>query len=202
VSAITSNFNGTAIAGGNYIWFSSVGKVSGVASEPVTLRVVNQTIEFTSNGIPYSLSVPDTTITLTPGATSAGATYGPGGWAVSTPGSVSGNVFLSGLGWRVPDGGLAGGSVKSITWQGDFTTTAPGVSVNWKWAAAVYKTFSDDPAQLGVKAVDANNLDVYRNSDHAGTPENFKAAVTGGARGGGGRTTPARTPGPLRSSRR
>jgi hypothetical protein len=40
--------------------------------------------------------------------------------------------------------------------------------------------------QVGAKPVDANNLSIYHNSDHAGTPENFKNCVTGGARGGGG----------------
>ena len=37
-----------------------------------------------------------------------------------------------------------------------------------------------------VKPVDSNSASQYHNSDHAGTPENFKSFVTGGARGGGG----------------
>jgi hypothetical protein len=37
-----------------------------------------------------------------------------------------------------------------------------------------------------VKPVDDNKASAYKNSDHAGTPESFKAFVTGGARGGGG----------------
>ncbi len=182
VSMISSNFNGTAIPGGNSIWFSSVGKVSGVASSPVTLHITNQTISF--NGT--TLNLPDTTLVLTPGANSAGVSFGADGWSVSAPGSVSGNVFLGGIGYQVPAGGIPGGSIKSITWSGDFTTDTPGISVNWQWAAAVYKTFSADESALGVKGVDSNNLDVYHNSDHAGTPENFKSFVTGGARGGGG----------------
>jgi hypothetical protein len=52
---------------------------------------------------------------------------------------------------------------------------------------------------VGVKPTDDNNVfsedcvnsssdcsGQYRNSDHAGTPENFKEFVIGGARGGGG----------------
>jgi hypothetical protein len=39
---------------------------------------------------------------------------------------------------------------------------------------------------VGAKPVDGNTLSIYANSDHAGTPEGFKAFVTGGARGGGG----------------
>ncbi|MBA4186901.1 MAG: hypothetical protein C0467_02665 [Planctomycetaceae bacterium] len=182
VSMITSNFNGTAIAGGNYLWFNSVAKVSGVGTEPVTIHVTNQTIDF--NGT--TLNLPDTTLILTPGSTSAGSSFGPGGWTVSAPGSFSGNVFLGGMGWQVPTEGIAGGSVKSITWTGDFTTDTPGISLKWQWSAANYRTFSADASALGVKAVDSNSLDVYKNSDHAGTPENFKSYVTGGARGGGG----------------
>jgi len=34
--------------------------------------------------------------------------------------------------------------------------------------------------------VDDNMASQYHNSDHAGTPENFKASVTGGATGSGG----------------
>ena len=73
-----------------------------------------------------------------------------------------------------------------MTWQGDFTTTTPGVQVNWQWAAAAYTNFASNPSALQVKTVDDNHADTYQNSDHAGTPENFKPYVTGGARGGGG----------------
>src|SRR5207248_81506 len=43
-SAITSTFNNTAINVGRYIWFSSVIKVSGVGSTPVTIHFTGQTI--------------------------------------------------------------------------------------------------------------------------------------------------------------
>src|SRR5438876_11122063 len=39
---------------------------------------------------------------------------------------------------------------------------------------------------LAVKPVDDTKASQYKNSDHAGTPENLKTFVTGGARGGGG----------------
>jgi len=42
------------------------------------------------------------------------------------------------------------------------------------------------PRLAGVKPVDDNQTSNYQNSDHAGTPESFKASVTGGATGGGG----------------
>ncbi len=185
VSMITSNFNGTAIQAGDYVWFSSVAKVQGVGSTPVTVNVTDQTIAFTSNGTSYDLTVPDTTIVLNPATTAASTSFGAGGWSVSAPTHFSGNVFLSGLGWQAVNG-LSGGSVKNITWTGDFTTNTAGVSVNWQWAAAVYTEFTSNMSGVQVKTVDDNHEDVYQNSDHAGTPENFKSFVTGGARGGGG----------------
>ncbi len=46
--------------------------------------------------------------------------------------------------------------------------------------------FGADYNSLGVKPVDDNKASQNKNSDHAGTPENFKSFVIGGARGGGG----------------
>jgi hypothetical protein len=77
-------------------------------------------------------------------------------------------------------------SDKNITWSGDFHTDTAGISVSWQWAAAVYTEFTSDMSGIQVKTVDDNHADVYQNSDHAGTPENFKDFVIGGARGGGG----------------
>jgi hypothetical protein len=50
----------------------------------------------------------------------------------------------------------------------------------------VYTSFSSNYTALGVKPVDDNSASIYQNADHAGTPENFKPYVIGGARGGGG----------------
>lgn len=66
-----------------------------------------------------------------------------------------------------------------MTWSGTISTSGK-VKVNWQWAAAVYTTFDANPTNLGVKPVDANVQNPYLNSDHAGTPENFKSFVTGG----------------------
>src|SRR5262245_547416 len=183
VSSITSSFNGTKIAAGNDIWFSSVAKVSGIGSNPVNLHVTDQTISFIANGTPYTVGVPDTELTLTPGATSASTTYS-GGWDTSAPASFSGNVFLGGAVFEAK-GGLPGG-IKNVTWTASFSSDAPGLSVSWKWAAGVYTKFSTDYSSLKVKPVDDGRLSVYKNSDHAGTPEAYKAFVVGGARGGGG----------------
>jgi len=99
---------------------------------------------------------------------------------------LSGNTFLSGLAYHVPSQGLPGG-INPVSWSGTFITDTTGVNVNWQWAAAVYTSFSTNYGTLGVKATDDNHHDcVTLNSDHAGTPENFKSFVIGGAMGGGG----------------
>src|SRR4051794_24863194 len=76
-SSITGSFNGTSIAAGNTIWFSSVLKVSGVGSAPVTLHVENGAIDFAAGGMPYHVNVPNAVIVITPGATSVSSTFDP-----------------------------------------------------------------------------------------------------------------------------
>jgi hypothetical protein len=184
VSTISANFNGTAIPAGDYLWFTSVAKVSGIGSNPVTVDVTDQTISFTAKGTSYSLAVPDSSIVFNSATQLASTSFGADGWSVSSPTKFSGNVFLSGLGWQTASG-LPGG-VKNVIWSGDFSTNTQGIQFNWQWSAAVYTEFATNMSGVQVKTVDDNHEDVYQNSDHAGTPENFKAYVTGGACGGGG----------------
>ena len=102
------------------------------------------------------------------------------------------NAFLGGLAFQVPAGGFPGG-INPVTWSGDFSATG-SKTIQWQWAAAVYpSTFGVGAPptdtyynSLGVKPIDGNQYNPYANSDHAGTPENFKTTVVGGARGGGG----------------
>jgi hypothetical protein len=185
-SVIQSNFNGTAIAAGSTVWFNSVLKVSGLGAAPVTLDVANGEIDFTANGTAYAVAVPDATITFTPGGTAATTTFNAGSntWVTSVPSNEGGNVFLAGVALPTP-AGLPGG-INPVSWHADFSSATAGLTVNWQWAAAVYKSFGTDYAALGVKPVDSNSLSQYANSDHAGTPEDFKSFVTGGSRGGGG----------------
>ena len=180
-TSITSNFNGTAINAGKYIWFNSVLKPSGLGSTPVTVRFTGQTITSAN----FTLSVPDASVTFDPAATTATTAFSGGMWVTRVPSSgLAGNTFLSGLSYLVPTN-LPGG-IKNVTWSGTINSDTPGVSVQWKWAAAVYTTFSSDYNAVGVKPVDDTKASIYKNSDHAGTPENFKSFVIGGATGGGG----------------
>ncbi len=185
-SSIASNFNGTSIPAGRSIWFNSIVKYTGPTNAPVTITFDQSTIDFTAGGTTYSLPVPTSTVTLSPFVTTATTTFDAGlnRWVTTTPFGTSGNIYLAGLSFPVAvtiDGG-----VNPVTWSGRFQSSVGGVTLNWKWAAAVYSTFDANHAALGVKPVDDNNASQYQNSDHAGTPENFKDWVVGGARGGGG----------------
>ena len=187
-SSISSNFNGTAIAAGDYIWFSSVVKVAGAPSTPFDVFVVNAGVTFSSGGTNYVVSLPDAVLhfdnNLSQATTSFNAVNDT--WLTNTPTGLSGNYFLDAKGFQVPGGGLPGG-ISPVTMTADFTSSVIGLTLTWKWAAAVYTTFSSDLNALGVKASDAgSNATPFGNTDKAGTPENYINFVTGGARGGGG----------------
>lgn len=193
-SAITSNFNGTAVASGDFIWFNGVVKVSGLHASPATVFVTHASITFTANGKTYLLTVPDSEITFSTSTTLATTHFetlsaeigSPLGWDTDLPfGGLAGNDFLAGLTFRVPATGLPGG-IKNVIWQATFSSNTSGLTVNWQWAAAAYTNFNTGYNALGVKPVDDNKASQYQNSDHAGTPENFKEFVIGGVRGGGG----------------
>jgi hypothetical protein len=185
---ISSNFNGTAIPANDYVWFSAVAKVSGVPSTGATVHVTNQTIQYTLKGVTSTLNVPDSELTFSPTATQDTTTFDSVNqeWDTVVPlNPGSGNVFLGGQAFQFV-GGLGGGA-NPVNWSASFTSDTAGVSLNWQWAAAVYKTFTDY-SSAQIKPTDDNHLSVYQNSDHAGTPENatIKSSLLGGARGGGG----------------
>jgi hypothetical protein len=181
-TSINANFNGTHINAGNFIWFNSNFNVSGLGSTPVTIFFTGQTVSSAN----FTTSLPDSSVTLDPAATTATTTYANGVWTTHVPSSgLAGNDFLSGGPYIVPGSGLPGG-INPVTWRGVVSTNTHGLKLNWKWGAAIYTAFSGDASQLGVKPTDDNKASQYKNSDHAGTPENFKGFVTGGATGGGG----------------
>jgi hypothetical protein len=177
-----SNFNGTPIEAGNYIWFNANFTASGIPSTGATITADQ----------PYPVSVPNAQITFDPNAVCASTTFNTATntWMTIVPLAGSDEIFLTGVTFPVPVSGRVQGPV---SWQGTFTSDTPGISVAWKWGAAVYKTFSLDYNALGIKPTHTHAC-LYNNSDHAGTPEGvdtgssrpFKDFVTGGARGGGG----------------
>jgi len=180
VSVISSNFNGTSIAGGSTIWFSSHMKVNGLGAKPVTLSITQSVITFTSGGQVFNLTTPNATVTFDPNATSSVTSFNAltNTWVTTIPSSQAGaDPFMTGLAFAVPSGGLPGG-INPVSWSANFTSSDPNISGSWQWGAAVYTTFSTDYDALGVLASDGGG--------QSGTPTNFERFVTGGARGGGG----------------
>jgi hypothetical protein len=129
--------------------------------------------------------VPKASITFSPGATIATTSFDltTQTWITTVPTNVAGNVFLSGLAFPVPI--ELPSHLTLVSWKGSFTTDTPGVSIQWKWAAAVYTNFTTNYNALAVKPVDDPQASHYRNTHNAGTPENFAGYVTGGAMGYG-----------------
>ncbi len=184
--SIAYNFNSTAIQSGKYVWFNSYVKVTGIASgAPTTVNFDNSTVQFTASGSTYNLNVPAATLTFSPTATTATATFDTvnGVWNNTFPTSLAnGYVFLTALMFRAPAN--LPGSINPVTWSGRFTTDTSGVSINtWRWGAAVYSSFNSDYNALGVKPCDSSNASQYHNSDYSATPENFRSYVIAGGTG-------------------
>lgn len=191
-----SNFNGTSISAGNFIWFNANFTASGIPSTGATIFFTGSTITFTADQT-YNVTVPNAQITFNPNAMCASTTFDTftQTWMTTVPLSGSDEIFLTGVAFPVPASfALANGRVQGpVSWQGNFLADTAGITVGWKWGAAVYKVFSTDYNALNVKPSHANAC-MYQNSDHAGTPQGvdpgsgrpFKDFVVGGARGGGG----------------
>jgi hypothetical protein len=176
-STITDEFNSNAIKSGIYIWFNS-------AFDPATMAgrtafyVKNSKITFTANNVNYTLTVPDSRIRFEANVTTASTDFVNNIWETVVPLNYSGNVFLTGLSYLVPAN--LPGSIKNIKWTADISSDRAGTSMKWKWAAAVYTTFSTNTG-VDVKPVDGQIAVL----DEAGTPLNYRPYVVPGATGGG-----------------
>lgn len=188
----SSNFNGTAVNPGSYIWFNANFTATGIPSTGATVFFSDSTIQFTANQN-YNLRVPRAEINFSPTATCSSVTFdtSTNTWQVIVPVKGDDEIFLDGLSFLVPAGfsKVQG----NVTWQGMMSSNVSGVSIQWKWGAAVYSSFSTNYNTLAVKPGHQTSCS-YNNGDHAGTPEGvdpqngepFKDFVIGGARGGGG----------------
>lgn len=177
VSSIASNFNGTAINRGNFIWFNLALNPGSLATD-TSFVVNNQSVTF-AGAVPNPILLPNAIVNYSSSASTCTTTFNSGTntWTTTLPLAGAKNSFAGGFGYLVPSPGLPGG-INPVTWSADFHSTPSPLTVQWQWAAAVYTSFSSDPNALGVKGC--------ANGDTVGTPENFKSFVTGGARGGGG----------------
>ena len=79
-----------------------------------------------------------------------------------------------------------GGDTIDFSVTGTITLTSGQLFVDKSVAISGPGANSPDYNLLAVKPVDDKNPSIYQNGDKAGTPENFKPFVIGGARGGGG----------------
>lgn len=194
VSTASSNFNATGMTVGDYIWFNSVLNIgAGAPASTFTVNITSGSIAIHDNSGIYNVTLPKAQITFDTSAVSASTTFNAATqtWQTIVPHDYSGNVWMDGAAYAIPTN-LA--QSNPVEWTSSFTlTSTANVTFNWQWAAAVYPHdhFSTDYNALGVKPVDSNNLSIYSNSDHAGTPEGggtdpYKSYVAGGATGGQG----------------
>jgi hypothetical protein len=190
-SALTTDFSKDPIAAGDTLWFNSeIHNVEGLGNSPATVRVFNQTISFSVDDTLVTLKVPDSVVTFSPTVITtsdsdldqvgAHTRYEPitSSWATSLPTEFKQDGFLGGMAYPVLNG--LSGKIRDVTWQAQFSSDTPGVSLDWKWSAGAYSAFSSDYNALHVNALDSNVSKSAR-TDSAGMPSGFSDfAVDGG----------------------
>lgn len=180
-SSITvSGFHAPTAFGANgtdYVWFNANFKPSGV-TDGSTIYLTNSSITITLNGVTQNVMVPNAVITFSKNATSTTTYYdsNKNAWITTAPLSGTDDIFLSGMLLNITPNELPQNS--QVTWTAYFSTNTPGVSLNWKYGAAVYTNApmlsngAYDYNAIGVKA-SHNHASGYNNGDQAGTPENL-----------------------------
>ncbi|HMK91257.1 MAG TPA: hypothetical protein VK446_16700 [Methylocystis sp.] len=186
-----SNFNGTPINAGSYVWFNANFSAQGVPATGATLTFTGSSISLAG----VTLPTPGAVITFSPTATCVSTTFDSlnNRYVTTAPIGGSDEIFLTGLSVQAPQTIQVNGNV---TWNGTFGSDTPGVSASWKWGAAVYTSpcFTTNPNAILPLAAHGDACVGNSGGDHAGTPEGvspttgqaLKACVIGGARGGGG----------------
>lgn len=182
----SQNFNGTAIAKGDWIWFSSVTSFPGNNSD-LKISMRQSKITFTAGSTKYVVHGPAMRLRIGPGLSFTSEKrshhHPRGRFLLDAPLGTAGNDLLNAIAYQVP-ADLPGG-IKNVTWSAKFYTRSTIKAMHWQWGAAVYTQLTSDYANIGVKPLDDNHYPPY-SSDHAGTPENFTQYLTAGATGGGG----------------
>jgi len=183
-TSLTTNFSAVAIPAGKYIWFNSTFDPAtlGAGTGNVTVNITNTVITFTANNVQHSLNVPNARIRFDAGASSATTEFINNIWETVVPHNYSSDIFMTGLSYKVPVD-LPGNYI-SVTWKTNINIDNDGVSLGWRWAAAVYDTLANH-AGINVKPINGTTLNPYPNTDRAGSPQNFKSFVVAGARGTG-----------------
>jgi hypothetical protein len=129
IGSTITNSGGTAmhydtalpnIQGGSYIWFNAiVNNVSGLPkSGQVKLYLTNSTINFTANGTPYSVPVPNAVVTfnsVSTGGLKTSYDLTNSRWSTSIPaGSLTGNTFVTGVAFQVPSNFATGVQKRAV----------------------------------------------------------------------------------------
>ncbi len=178
-STVTSNFSGTPIEAGKKVWYSSVVRVGGHPTYPLTIYLTHQRISSPA----FVHSVPNAILILDPAVTVATTIFNGVAWVTTARPNERGYYFLSGYADSLVES--LPGSVSPVSWTGDFTASRPGVSVQWQTAAAVYSSFNPNLNSLGIKPSDCGSCSFYQTAHKAGTPEKYTARVVAGALGEG-----------------
>ena len=204
LSSIAADFDRPVILAGDYIWFSSVIQASSDQDpgRPFTVHVTEQIIQLIVDNTNLTLRVPDAYVCFSNGAATASTVFTNNQWLTCSRLDFSGNTFAAGLAWKLPfnlnnlTGKIWGRDtndvaasfrrhVLSASWSARFGVSTSGVALNWQWGAVVESRLNPSLAGLSVKPTDDPTHSRWKNSDPAGTCENFKPYLLAGARGNG-----------------
>lgn len=184
--SVSSEFDGARIGSGRYVWFNSNVKVTGL--DPTVISVIDfKRSQILLNGA--TVIVPDARIVFDPAAEYSVSRWQGGQWVTTVPAGSGDDVFLSGVVY--PTGSGLRGGIRGANWSGEFYSSTPGLSVSWRWSAAVYSRM---PSYPDTSLFDYNSLAVKPthdsagnvNSYSAGTPQALRKYAVAGARGGAG----------------
>ena len=175
--AIVDDLDVEAIPAGSTIWFSAVLKVDRTHIEP-TVVVRPSTISFHVNGRRYALDVPGGRIEFKRRLSQATTRYDQEKqiWVTQVPTSYDNEeTFLTAIPFPVSE--AITGQITDVTWRIGVDATRSGLTLNWKWAAAVYQTdFPADYNDIWVKPVQNRETPSAHTKDvAAGTPEALTA---------------------------
>jgi phospholipase C len=184
VCATENDISNSAIATGDYVWFSASADITPRESSlPLTVHYTGQWVNLQlhgDNGIPLSIPAPNSEVVFSSTATSETTTYTGGQWVTTVPVGFTGNVFIGGVAYQVPAGvSLAGAKAD---WTGVFSGTTNSFTLTWQWAGAVYSnlgtglgtgTGKSAGTTAFYNALGVNPNSASLTSNPAGTPENF-----------------------------